>query len=380
MHNFVVCFFEVGFPRNDTEIFRDLDSLEFPFWGNWHFIDFALSNFSALENQERIVFLEERKQPLVTFLSLKWKKEMVTIQVVKDIIEDFTAFLERTVSEVVILLNLSQIALYSLSEIEQIAMEKKDEITKITVNKSPLDLFIANRKNLLQLFRQYKRKTTPKTDLFSVIFDDILFHSFDSIIDIQGETLFNNNLMHLYHNNLYLIAKAAVTVDPAVLNTLSKNPVQERESYIASNGHVKNSFIASGVTVSGYVENSVVFSDVIIGKNAQVSNSVIMSKNQVGKGAIIQNSVIFPFFDEIVKGVSNIGEKCYIGGNSPGVQNKDFPEQVTEGITFIGANADIPRDFRIEAACIVGSNVAGKELKKLEKLKKGQCYQNRMEK
>lgn len=379
MSDVAVCFFEVGFPRKKPMILQDLGSLDFPFWGNWHFIDFSLCNYSSIPSSDRYLFLQENRKIVSSFLTIKWKNEVIQILYINEFIEDFIRFLEQIPQKVILLSNISHIALYSYADIQKIIDAGVEEIIKISINGSPIDLYITDKDILLGYLRDYKSKSIKRTDIYEVLFEDILLTSFDSITEIPGELLFNNTLTQLYHNNLLLNEKINTRSCPSTFAALSLLGFPDKESYISGSGHVINSFIGSGSVISGYVENSIIFSDVVIEKNAKIYNSVIMNKNQVGKNAVIQNAVIFPYVNEVVKGVSNIGEKCYIGGKSTSLQNTDFPELVSDGITVIGSNSEVPKAFRIEGACLVGSDILKKDFKKMEKLKKGSCFFKVME-
>jgi len=72
---------------------------------------------------------------------------------------------------------------------------------------------------------------------------------------------------------------------------------------------VKNSLIASGCVIEGTVENSLIFRDVRIGKNAVVKNSIIMQHSTIGDNAqlnfIISDTSAFVNKDRILLGYSN---------------------------------------------------------------------------
>lgn len=76
-----------------------------------------------------------------------------------------------------------------------------------------------------------------------------------------------------------------------------------------SDSRVKNSLIASGCTIEGNVENSIIFRGVKIGKNAEVKNSIIMQHGIIGDNAKL-NSIITDTYvqvtnDRVLLGYSN---------------------------------------------------------------------------
>jgi len=75
--------------------------------------------------------------------------------------------------------------------------------------------------------------------------------------------------------------------------------------YISKDAAVKNSIVSEGAVIFGSVENSIIFSGVIIGKNAVVKDSVIMADVEIGENSVVNYSII----DEMVK----IGANLKIG-------------------------------------------------------------------
>lgn len=55
---------------------------------------------------------------------------------------------------------------------------------------------------------------------------------------------------------------------------------------------VKGSLVGSGTILNGYVENSVLFTDVYIGENTYIKNSIIMHKTYIGNNCVIENAIL----------------------------------------------------------------------------------------
>jgi len=62
--------------------------------------------------------------------------------------------------------------------------------------------------------------------------------------------------------------------------------------YIARGAEVNNSLINEGCVIKGEINNSILFSEVKVNKNAKVNNSVILSKCTIEEGAKVYNAVI----------------------------------------------------------------------------------------
>ena len=55
---------------------------------------------------------------------------------------------------------------------------------------------------------------------------------------------------------------------------------------------VKNSLIASGSIVNGYVEDSVVFKNVYIGNGSRIKNCILLNDVYIGDNTVIENCIV----------------------------------------------------------------------------------------
>lgn len=76
--------------------------------------------------------------------------------------------------------------------------------------------------------------------------------------------------------------------------------------YIGEEALIKNSLIVEGCTVYGYVEDSVLFQGVKIGKKAIIKDSVIMPNASIGDNVIIEKAIIGS--DAIIRKGCRIGD------------------------------------------------------------------------
>lgn len=84
----------------------------------------------------------------------------------------------------------------------------------------------------------------------------------------------------------------------------SRNPLAPPE-YIGADGVVKNSMIALGCEIDGVVEHSVLGSNVVVEKGAEVKDAVILANSVIKAGAKVSYSII----DENV----TVGENAVVG-------------------------------------------------------------------
>jgi NDP-sugar pyrophosphorylase family protein len=145
----------------------------------------------------------------------------------------------------------------------------------------------------------------------------------------------------------------------------------EEPARITGTGYVRNSKLSSSAVVEGFVEHSILFSHVRVGKNARIVNSIVMENNFIGNGALIYNSILCDGNELFSRVTPNIGEDVRIGEDDMRGANTRYPEYIHGGITLIGQNVEIPKGFRISRNCYIGSEVGKSVLKGIEKVKAG---------
>ena len=111
--------------------------------------------------------------------------------------------------------------------------------------------------------------------------------------------------------------------------------------YVTDGATVHNSIVLSGSEIYGKVENSVLSSNVKVGKGAVVKDSVIMNGAVIGDGAKVEYAVI----DENV----TVGAKAIVGEN----------KKTAKGITVIGRDSMIENGKKVESGAMVDKYATG---------------------
>ena len=127
----------------------------------------------------------------------------------------------------------------------------------------------------------------------------------------------------------------------------SRNPVVPPQ-YIAESATVQNSLIADGCSISGSVDFSVLFSNVVVKKGAVVQDSIIMPGSVIEEGAVVQYA--------IVSENTVIGKNAVIGARPETIEDKE-----QWGITVIGDNLKIGSGAKIAPKTMVSKDVEGVE-------------------
>ncbi len=218
-------------------------------------------------------------------------------------------------------------------------------IIKIHIGKVPSELYIMRRDTCKRLLNKLDKKLSQENEKFlKHLFDDFLFHNFERIIESSGYSFFIRDAFEYYRENLNL---RSYLQDPDFFNLYGMlKPPHTSKTIITSSGSVKNSVLGFGAKISGIVENSIIFRDVVIKKNAQIYNSVILPSNIIEEDVVIRNTLILDGKDRTVERNTVIGDNT--GGN-----NSDYPSILKKGLTIIGQSLTIPNSSRIGAGCLV---------------------------
>ncbi len=344
----------------------------FPFWAEYTLLDFAVFNaclFSANSDSKHeiktiLICDKDIKKNAAAALS-RWE-ELNTVLFSIDNDMDF-------ITEISSVLNTGHILLYDINQASLISEEGKkklisaiksiesDEIIKLSIDNVPVDVYAISTGYFISLLEKNRNLLNKDKNYLDVIIDEIMTGLFDHTIDIEGSVYFNSSITQFYESNISLLSSPAYK---SISDFLEASPSpSEKDSVINKSGMVSNSIVASNVKIDGYVENSIIFSDVIVKSNAKIINSVIMNGNQIGKDVSIINTLIFPNMKN-QSGVPNIQDKSLVGGNSKKTINANYPDQIYNGITFLGANSLIPRNFIIEAGAFLGADVSAQKIKK----------------
>ena len=113
--------------------------------------------------------------------------------------------------------------------------------------------------------------------------------------------------------------------------------------YIAPEGHVERSIVGEATDVYGYVENSVIGSNITIGRGTVIRNSIIMNDAAIGDNVTIDKAII--------------AEGCKIGDGVVIGFGKEAPNKLNENVYSFGL-ATIGEDSVIPEGVKIGKNTA----------------------
>jgi len=320
---------------------------------------------------ELTIVLEESHRTIPLLPSSRWKRPIARVVVLQDPLAELLPIIDSSRSENVVLASLSSVCVLDAAALLETAAGTGSRIVKLSVAKTPIETYAARRETIVSLLKSLLERRTDSKPLRESLFTDGLLPSMDLIEEVPGEVLFQNDLMEYHKNNLWVIGNCATDEYRRVLSRLPELADKSAESHIAEKACVRNSWLASGVEVEGEVEDSIIFANVHIRRNTRVFRSIIMNGNRIGTGGEIQNTLVLPFSVELSHAAPNIGDDCSIGSKSSIMKNADFPDQIRDGLTVVGMNAEIPAGLRIEAGACIGPGVPASLLRKMKLVKKG---------
>jgi hypothetical protein len=304
-------------------------------------------------------------------ISSRWKKSVVRVHILDNGLGGIARLIGSTAADHVVLASASSVFLVDAPVLRERIAETGDHVVKLSVARTPVEVFISRREHLARLLAGAADRDAGRRGLREALFDGALHDAIELIVDVPGEILFQNNLMEYYSNNIWVAANCESERFHAALTRLPELAIRSAESHVAERGSIRNSWLSSGVEVEGDVEDSILFPDVVVRRHALVSRSVVLNGNRIGSGAEIQGALILPFSAEMPRSTPNIGDNCAIGARASTARNADFPIHIHDGLSVVGANADIPNGFKAEAATYIAPGVPASVLRKIKVLRKG---------
>ena len=357
---------DCGFPENLPGFIQEIPSASFPFWGSYCFLDFAAMNFAHLDESGYTVIADSRYRSLLPFITSRGRQGRETIVFLDEGLEGLVQAVRSDPADTILLYPLTLVCDLDRQVLSSVVEKRKAPITKLSVKKVETDIYLARREALIDALENYAKRHSLSRKLSTALFSQVLHASFEAIQDMPGRILFQNNLTQLFKENLWLVGQTDKVevltrlLRPEKISSSSKGTIIEKE------GCVKNSLLAPGARIEGYVEGSFIFPNVVVHRGASVVNSVVMNGNRIGGKAQLYKTLVLPYLGDL--GSSNVGENTRIGMQEAGARNFDYPNQIREGVTVLGINAEVPKGYKIGPGCLVGARVGAHQLRSIKEL------------
>jgi glucose-1-phosphate adenylyltransferase len=288
----------------DLTIHRSLAAV--PFASRYRMIDFVLSNMVNSEIESVAIFPKYQYRSLMDHLGsgkqwdLNRKKDGLFFfpsPHLHNEYDEFGSFYQfsdhidfflRSTQEYAVITNSYTVCNIDYKKVLAYHLENGCDITEVTKDGDTLQMYIISTKLLVDLI-QDKDQTGSKT-LTDVIVEnrnnlticDYEFSGYAAVID---------SISSYYKHSMDML-------NPMIWNEifLANRPIltkakDEPPTKYGKDAVVKNSLIANGCKIDGYVENSIIFRGVHIGKDTVIKNSVIMQKSQIGDHCLLENVI-----------------------------------------------------------------------------------------
>jgi glucose-1-phosphate adenylyltransferase len=288
----------------DLTLHRSLAAV--PFASRYRLIDFVLSNMVNSDIESVAIFpkyqyrslmdhlgsgkqwdLNRKKDGLFFFPSPHLHNEYDEFGSFRQFSDHIDFFL-RSTQEYAVITNSYTVCNIDYKQVLDRHLENGCDITEVSKDGKSLQMYVMSTKLLVDLIHD-KEQTGTKT-LADVIVEnrnnfticDYEFTGYAAVIDSLSSyyehsmDMLNPKIWHeIFLKNRPILTKAK-----------DEPPTQYGKDAV-----VKNSLIANGCKIDGYVENSIIFRGVHIGKDTVIKNSVIMQKSQIGDHCILDHVI-----------------------------------------------------------------------------------------
>lgn len=155
-----------------------------------------------------------------------------------------------------------------------------------------MDMFVLNKKWMVQQVKEMIARDKFHMDRDLVLGGWQRGKVSVNVYEFQGVALFNESVEEYFYNSLALIKKD-VRHDIFHGNHPVYTKVRDRvPTYYGEACNIENCLIADGCMLEGEVEDSVLFRQVAVGRDAEVDHCVIMNDAVIGEGAELKYAIL----------------------------------------------------------------------------------------
>ena len=155
-----------------------------------------------------------------------------------------------------------------------------------------MDIFVLSKKWLIKQVKEHIAHALYHMDRDLVLG---LFHADSNSVNVyqfKGHAMFNESVEEYFHNSLALNNKK-VRNDLFHFNHPVYTKVRDRvPSYYGEDCEIENCTVADGCILEGEVEDSVLFRQVTVEKDAEVENCIVMNDTVIGEGAELKYVIL----------------------------------------------------------------------------------------
>ncbi|MFC3884707.1 sugar phosphate nucleotidyltransferase [Bacillus songklensis] len=291
-----------------------------PFAGRYRLIDFMLSNlvhsgihsvalFPRINDRSLVDHLgsgkewdlDRKRDGLFVFPPMSNNQQDLT-SIVPQLRYHIDYFL-RSTQKYTVITNSYTIGHINFKDVLRHHIRSNAHITEVYHHGRPLQIYVLETALLIDLIYQENIPVPTLSEFIRACASKYILSRYEHdgyaavIFDI--ESYFNNSL-----EMLSPLAWKQVFIKDRPIYTKVKDEPPTRYMKTAN---VKNSMVANGCVIEGYVENSIVFRGVKIEKGAIVKNSIVMQKSMVKENSLL-NYVILDKDVKVERNTELVGE------------------------------------------------------------------------
>ena len=155
-----------------------------------------------------------------------------------------------------------------------------------------MDIFVLNKKKLIKWVKEMVARDKYHLDRDLVMGGWTRGQIGINVYQFDGVAMFNESVEEYFANSLALIDKD-VRHDIFNGNHPVYTKVRDRvPTYYGEDCEVEDSLIADGCIIEGEVENSVLFRQVTVEKDAEIENCIVMNDAVIGEGAELKYVIL----------------------------------------------------------------------------------------
>ena len=261
-----------------------------PFGGKYRIMDWSLSNMANAGIDNIAVITSDISRSLLEHLGsgrdwgLYRKRDGLTVLTASK--EVYIPYLLRNPRKYVCCMKGNVIANIEMQKLLRQHLQTGADVTEVMSGDRSLGAYLLE-KNLLLKFTEslYDQRFSN----FEDIIRDHLYGLNVSTFQVEGFAETITTVSDYYQTSLTLL-------NPELLRTVVSSVRSKKRDDPPTRYHaravVRNSLIANGCVIEGYVENSVIFRGVKIDKDAVIKNSIVMSHGIIGPSAYVEHAII----------------------------------------------------------------------------------------
>ncbi len=363
------------------ELTSNTSRYQLPIASRYRIIDWVISNAFNIGAEKVILFEKFHMDKLHEFienyfLSTRAPETKILRRDDKNIFEDFHRVIKNEDAEIYAIYNGDNPALadFRAAKKEFINSGENAMVFRAYYDMKPGEQFkilFAKKKTLLKILDKLIKSGENVPVPFETLCNNVINANMAER-KISGYYKLLENIYDYYSCNMDFLKNQKFFNNLFDRNPLGSFLISEGNAKVNRGAHVKNSFIAENVEVNGYIENTILFPNVVISRGAILKDCIVLSNNIIGKKANLIRTIIDETGEQKTSPHPNIGVGTEIGRNTQNTINSIFKKDLFGGITYIGKDCYIPRNVKIGSGCYIKSNTDGNVLGKTDRIFDGQ--------